>query len=46
MFEGEKVRAEQQKRIDDEVHENRVPPIPERASDKESALHVDDGKQL
>ena len=46
MFEGEKVRAEQQKRIDDEVHENRAPPIPEHLGDKESTLHVDDGKQL
>ncbi|PIL37643.1 MFS general substrate transporter [Ganoderma sinense ZZ0214-1] len=46
LFEGEKVQAEQQKRIDDEVHDSRAPPMAERASDKESALHVDDGKQL
>ncbi|KAI1791088.1 hexose transporter [Ganoderma leucocontextum] len=45
LFEGEKVRAEQQKRIEDEVLDSKAIPIPEHASDKESALHVDDSKQ-
>ncbi|KAI0371438.1 hexose transporter [Pilatotrama ljubarskyi] len=40
LFEGDKIREEQQKRIEEEVHENRVP-IPNSASDKESALHVE-----
>ena len=40
MFEGDKVRAEQQKRIEEEVHV----PVPEDASDKESAIHVEGRK--
>ena len=43
MFEGDKVRAEQQKRIEEEVLENKVP-IPDGASDKESAIHVEGRK--
>ncbi|KAI0677721.1 hexose transporter [Trametes maxima] len=43
LFEGEKLREEQQKRIEEEVQENRAP-IPENASDKESALHVEHSK--
>ena len=40
VFEGDKVRAEQQKRIEEDILENRAP-IPDNASDKESALHVE-----
>ncbi|KAL7282766.1 hexose transporter [Trametes coccinea BRFM310] len=43
LFEGEKIREEQQKRIEEEVQENRAP-IPDNASDKESALHVEHSK--
>lgn len=37
VFEGDKVRAEQQKRIEEEVHA----PVTDGASDKESAIHVE-----
>ncbi|KAH9854869.1 hexose transporter [Lenzites betulinus] len=40
LFEGDKIREEQQKRIEEEVHDNKAP-IPDGASDKESALHVE-----
>ena len=43
VFEGDKVRAEQQKRIEEDILENRAP-IPDNASDKESALHVGNAK--
>ncbi|CDO77212.1 hypothetical protein BN946_scf184747.g25 [Trametes cinnabarina] len=43
LFEGEKIREEQQKRIEEEVQENRLP-ISDGASDKESALHVEHSK--
>ncbi|EJF62162.1 hexose transporter [Dichomitus squalens] len=45
LYEGDKVRAEQQKRVEEDmlVLENK-PPIPEHASDKESAFHVEVSK--
>ena len=43
VFEGDKVRAEQQKRIEEDILENRAP-IPDNASDKERALHVGNAK--
>ncbi|KAI0832893.1 hexose transporter [Trametes gibbosa] len=43
LFEGDKIREEQQKRIEEEVHENKAH-IPDGASDKESALHVEHAK--
>ncbi|TFK94919.1 hexose transporter [Polyporus arcularius HHB13444] len=43
LFEGDKVRAEQQKRIEEDLHEDKAP-IPDNASDKESALHVEHSK--
>ena len=45
MFEGDKLREEQQKRIEEEVLDNKAP-LPESASlDKESALHVEDKRE-
>ena len=45
VYEGDKVRAEQQKRVEEDMLalENRAP-IPEQASDKESAFHVEISK--
>ncbi|KAL1944200.1 hypothetical protein VTO73DRAFT_3385 [Trametes versicolor] len=40
LFEGDKIREEQQKRIEEEVHENRAP-VSDGASDKESARHME-----
>ncbi|KAI0758217.1 hexose transporter [Fomes fomentarius] len=40
LFEGDHVRAEQQKRIEEEVQDNKAP-IPDSASDKESVMHVE-----
>ncbi|RPD67473.1 hexose transporter [Lentinus tigrinus ALCF2SS1-7] len=39
LFEGDKIRAEQQKRIEEDINNA---PIPENASDKGSALYVED----
>ena len=43
MFEGDKLREEQQKRIEEDMHESRVP-VSDLADDKESAIHVEDSK--
>ena len=45
VYEGDKVRAEQQKRVEEDMLtlENRAP-IPEQACDKESAFHVEIAK--
>ncbi len=40
VFEGDQVRAEQQKRIEEEVLDNKAP-IPDGASDKKSLIHVE-----
>ncbi|KAI0751147.1 hexose transporter [Daedaleopsis nitida] len=41
LFEGEKVREEQQKRIEEQVLEDKLP-VSDNASDKESASHIED----
>ncbi|KAI0329657.1 hexose transporter [Cubamyces sp. BRFM 1775] len=43
LFEGEKLREEQQKRIKEEVEDSRAP-IPDSSSDKGSAVHVEHNK--
>ena len=43
VYEGDKVREEQQKRIEEEILENRAP-VPDSSSDKESAIHVENSK--
>ncbi|OBZ70267.1 Lactose permease [Grifola frondosa] len=45
LFEGEKMRKEQQKRIEEEMQDGQLPVTPKSDEDKESALHFEDSKK-